>query len=439
MKKNKTSKPEEKPNTDSREKDYLEKCRALLFSNNQMLDEINQAAISEINALHKEAFKTWAKDLERALKIKDETKFLEKMKKADAKYYKVYDPVLECQLKYAKQAFELGLMYVSQTEYAAFENEFLSCREKNVNKKITRGISDNFVDAFVSSKLYSLYNSNQKDLFIGIRNEYINLYYNAASVCKVTYDSRRNKLNCITAKKYLGFNEKGYKTLSAEDLIKNYKEIKSTIEKKYSPDEKTAQQRLVYKNNSNKKSKWFCIDIEYVKQRYSKEENLYGRFDIIAISKDKPHRVALIELKYGTSAIGGKSGVVKHATDFISFIREDIYAKHLKKEAMDIVNCLNKLNICPIHIKDEKELEEKPEFYFITLNNEKDEARRKMRRYVLKDCPGASSHNVEKECKVNITKPNVLGCALTFLFSDNKVENIIIDDIIESKLYSRVL
>ena len=42
-------------------------------------------------------------------------------------------------------------------------------------------------------------------------------------------------------------------------------------------------------------------------------------FDIIALSKEKPHRVALIELKYGKKALGGKVVYTSMYQIFINF------------------------------------------------------------------------------------------------------------------------
>ena len=71
-------------------------------------------------------------------------------------------------------------------------------------RKITRGISNAFAKAFVTSELFTLYKAtlqgNRKDLFLGIRNDYISIYYNGASVCKVEYDEKRRIFSCETAK-----------------------------------------------------------------------------------------------------------------------------------------------------------------------------------------------------------------------------------------------
>lgn len=52
-----------------------------------------------------------------------------------------------------------------------------------------------------------------------------------------------------------------------------------------------------------------------------------GQFDILAISKEKPHKVALIELKYGSGALGGKSGIHKHIEDFKKYQDKNYFDK----------------------------------------------------------------------------------------------------------------
>ena len=302
-----------------------------------------------------------------------------------------------------------------------------------MSNKITRGISEKFAKAFVDSKLYSLYDANREDLFLGVRNEYINLYYKAASVCKL-----KSGLNCEVAKKYIFGEGKKYTTVSIETILEKYECIKNAIDGIASTraDEKKAQQQLIYLNNSNGDSKWFCIDIEYVKERNHKGETTYGRFDIIAISKEKPHIVALIELKYGSKAIGGKSGILKHVKDYANFIRDQIFLTHMRKEIAAIVESLNWLNACNIKIDNENDIACVPEFYFITLNNEDNKALKTMRRYVLQNEYGASIHTVEKELGIDITKQNKMNFTPSFLFSDRTIKNNDIDDIIESNLYT---
>ena len=326
-------------------------------------------------------------------------------------------------------------------------------------KKITRGISEEFAKALAASKLHKLYDANNHELFWGIRNGYVNLYYNAASVCKVKYDGRRKKLNCSTHKKYIADTDDSkksdYRAIPIQKIVDDYQLIKKVINSKNTP-EKIMQQKLLYLNNSNEKSKWFCIDIEYVKQRNSsadEKDKKYGRFDIVAISKEKPRRVALIEFKYGIGAIGGSSGIVKHAEDYTRFNEDNILGTHMRKEIIDIVANLNTLEICSIKIEDEGEIVEAPEFYFITLDNNpktKTQTTPKMTmggyvfnrtnpKFMKIGSRKQASNTVESKCG-DITDPANQKLYARFLFSRETIDTINsnpITDIIDDPLYDR--
>ncbi len=196
-----------------------------------------------------------------------------------------------------------------------------------MTEKITRGISKDFADEFIKSDLYRFYTENKHELIIGVRNNYLNLYYNCDSIAKIKYT--KGSIVCEIDKYYLDgkhYDSKGkekHYVISQNKIIKQYNDIKINSNAK-ATQEKEAQAKLVILNNENSNSNWYCLDVEYVKafnNQYEKEKaNFNGRFDIIAISKNKPHRVALIELKYGNKAIGGTSGIYKHIDDFIKFI-----------------------------------------------------------------------------------------------------------------------
>ena len=323
-------------------------------------------------------------------------------------------------------------------------------------KKMTRGLSEPFTKAFATSGLFAFYEANSKDLLLGIRNEYVNIYYKGASVCKVEYDENSGGFSCETAKKYLygegDYGKKSYETVSPEEIEQKYHEIiKKNIENIHSPDERVAQQELIMRNNANAESKWFCVDLEYVKQRNNRGEKPYGRFDIIAISKKPPYQVALIELKYGADAIGGKSGIVKHANDFAEFNKSHIFTKHMKNEIVDIVRSLGTMNVCPITISDESEICDTPKFYFITLNNNPKTAgaatpKMKMGGYVfLKSNPKYSKAGSGKQSSVtvqlsdlkDITDPENDKLYAQFLFSTATIDNLSIKDIIDDPSYDR--
>jgi len=172
--------------------------------------------------------------------------------------------------------------------------------------KITRGISKDFAECFKQSILYKLYTKHPDELFIGVRNDYLNLYYNCDSFAKIEYNKKNNIICCKINNYYLnGVSNSKTNTVDPNRIYNEYDILKKNSNNKPKVNvEKKAQSKLVILNNSNESSNWYCLDIEYKKQFNNKKERdasgFKGRFDIIAISKKVPHRVAIIELKYGS-------------------------------------------------------------------------------------------------------------------------------------------
>ena len=323
-------------------------------------------------------------------------------------------------------------------------------------KKITRGITKNFAEAFKQSELYKLYGEHKDELFIGVRNNYLNLYYNCDSIAKIEYKKRVKKIVCVIDKYYLDgkhYNskqkEKRYR-IEQSEICKQYEIIKKHSNDKITP-EKKAQSKLVLLNNKNKNSNWFCVDIEYVKQfnnqKEKKEANFNGRFDIIALSKAKPHKVALIELKYGSGAIGGKSGIYKHVKDFTKFCDKKYFQSHLKNEIIEIIKSQIELGVSvPIELPKEKDILS-PDFYFITLNNNaKDKnssiPKQTMAGYLFKDyrwnCKRLTKGKCVEKDFGDITKRKNKFHA-TFLFSKATIDNLFISDIVDGDYDERIM
>jgi hypothetical protein len=313
--------------------------------------------------------------------------------------------------------------------------------------KITRGISKEFAEAFKKCELHKLCRENSEDMLIAVRNNYMNIYYNCDSIAKIKF--KNDAIFCTIDRYYL--DGKHYKGEDKEKLFKasaklicdNFEIIKKHSDKK-AINEKKAQSKLVLLNNNNNKSNWYCIDVEYVKQFKSKEDKdaskFNGRFDIIAVSKSAPHRVALIELKYGADSMGGKSGVLKHVEDFLKFKEKKYFESHLKLEIIEIIKSLKYLDPnAPINVPLQEGLLE-PEYFFITIdNNAKDinecTPKETMAGYLFSEkrwgCKRLSTKPAESQFG-DITNKNNKICA-TFLFSNATLETLDIKDIIDGK------
>lgn len=95
-----------------------------------------------------------------------------------------------------------------------------------------RGIhNENFINAL--NELYNDKSSfwhmmiNDKELFIAIRNKYLNVYYKGQSICRLYYKSI---IRGATHKKYLGIDEPGYFYAENGKFLNENSEIKSLAE-----------------------------------------------------------------------------------------------------------------------------------------------------------------------------------------------------------------
>ena len=346
-------------------------------------------------------------------------------------------------------------------ELAGEMKNFVKLKSKRgqSNMKIGRGLEEDLVKKFKNSEWLKFYKKHEKDgLFLGIRNNYFNIYYQCASLSKIDLRTEIGEI----AKRYLNpKDEKGYIKITPKFLEKNYTSIKDNIEKIQTKKiEKVAQQKLIINNNLNPESDWFCVDLEYVLQLDGKKSE-YGRFDIIAITKKEPYHLALIELKATSGAIGGiskkfreflerneseneigikllqhtgslrevgslGSGVLGHAYDYVNYLNSGFYEKYLKKEIINIIKNYQELDIINNNILvdiSEDKISERPEIYFLTINNEKDSLRKTMYNYLCDKNKNASKYNLEKIFGINLTEDNSYFNPV-FLFSEDNGDNI---------------
>ena len=303
-------------------------------------------------------------------------------------------------------------------------------------------IDENFAKSFKKTRFYTdIYKKNKDDIIIGVRDGFINLYYNCDNIALISTD---NPQQCKIDSYY---TNKEKSNLNDEQLVQFFDIIKQNSDKR-NKHEKQAQQRLYIDNNNNPSSDWFCIDVEYTKSLKGKETPESWRFDIIAISKLPPFRVALIELKYGSGALKEPSGIRTHVKDFYSFYKNNKF-DILKPEIESIIKALSALGVdVPESLKDisEKQIAPEPEFYFITLNDnptsKSDNTPKKtMGGYLFserdKDKWGTKrvSSLIEKEGDYFDLIEHCKTFKPVFLFSKATLPNLQIHDILDKRYY----
>lgn len=305
-------------------------------------------------------------------------------------------------------------------------------------------IDKTFADLFKESCFYKdIYNKHKNEIIIGVRDSYINLYYNCDSIAKIDV---LNPNECEINKYYInGKKNQPNIKLSGEELVKNYEIIK-TYSYNQKKNEKQAQQRLFIDNNNNPFSDWYCIDVEYTKSLKGKKNPEDWRIDIIAISKIQPFRVALIELKYGSGAFHEPSGIRTHVKDFYSFYKNKKFDM-LKPEIISIIDKLSLLGIdVPESFKSIscENINPEPEFYFITLNNNSESPsgntpKQTMGGYLFADKTiwgtNRLSSWIKKEGDYFELIEHCKSFKPVFLFSKATLSNLNICDILDRKYY----
>lgn len=232
------------------------------------------------------------------------------------------------------------------------------------------GITTEFANKFKSSKFYTdIYLMHKDEIIVGVRDGYICLYYNCDCIAKIESSST------LLAKIDPYYTDGRFSYLTDKEMVELYPIIKKRSDER-KKNEKQAQQRLFIQNNKSISSEWYCVDVEYTKSLCGKSTAEDWRFDLIAISKSKPYKIALIELKYGAGAMGEPSGIRTHIKDFYAFHtlkpNSGFDFSELKRE---IVSIINKLRLLGVSVPEELEdvhvrnVADNPEYYFITLNN----------------------------------------------------------------------
>ena len=333
-----------------------------------------------------------------------------------------------------------------------------------MSKTIYRGVSAMLIDAFKHSPVYALYLQHPDELLIGVRNNYLNIYYRLNNIAEVRLAG--DSISCGIHPYFLRREGKTYEVLTGSEIelyiTDRYEAIKYLVEnKKNATMEKVAQQMLVMQNNASPLSKWFCVDVEWARSFNNQEEKdscMASRMDIIAISKEAPHRVAVIELKYGSKSVSGSAGVLKHIEDFKTLKdgsthngRRIDYYDGMCTDICNILKAYDALGIAlPETLRNlsREEFASTPEFYVLTLDNNTispgaTTPKQTMAAYLFSpyshhyltwECRRPARDNVQDKLGINVLDASS-ELPVTFIFSNQTVSNLLVNDILEDYNY----
>jgi hypothetical protein len=254
--------------------------------------------------------------------------------------------------------------------------------------KKPRELSINFLNDLKNTNglLYPLLERVKLDhtLMLAIRKNYTNIYYRGGSLLRIKEQGKDSYLSSFDDQ----YNKFG-KTIPVlptaikcqddartwVDEFSHLKEIMDIYFAKYGKSEREFQQLVARENNNSTisgESEYFVSDIEFA--------DTNGRFDMLAIrwlASQKKNgskcRAALIEMKYGDGALGGKAGLLKHLKDIDALISDNDKYKSLLGTMEKQFSQLDELGLLKFnHGKNGtnvKLTDNKPEVIFILANH----------------------------------------------------------------------
>jgi len=252
-----------------------------------------------------------------------------------------------------------------------------------------RKLSAKFMGDLVDSDgvLHPILTRVKKDhtLMLAIRENFINIYYRGGNILKImehnkgsyqaSFDDRYNKSGLLIPDSPSEINNQN-DSRSWIDSFPSRKNIMDEYFSTYGKAEREFQQLIARENNNStisNESEYFVSDIEVTEP--------YARFDIMAIrwlaaqrKNGSNCKAALIEMKYGDSALTGNAGLLKHLKDMEKLIsNKDRYSKLLETmesqfNQLDELGLL-KFNKGTSNAKVKLNPDETPEVIFVLANH----------------------------------------------------------------------
>jgi hypothetical protein len=232
-----------------------------------------------------------------------------------------------------------------------------------VTMNYRRVVSTAFADDLNNGKLSPLLSRIKEDdtLMLALRDGYINIYYRGGNLLKIEQKSSGGKYIASFDTKY---NKKNVQPLpvnfpcpinneaDSRTLVDAIPALKYSMDRYFSQHRKAERefQQLVARENNcapiSNETEYFIVDIE-VAGALPK-----ARFDMLAVRWLRDERKkqgtlvpVLIEMKYGSKALEGDSGLNEHMEDAVSLRADNTSWNSLRKGLEDQINQLDELGL----------------------------------------------------------------------------------------------
>jgi hypothetical protein len=137
-----------------------------------------------------------------------------------------------------------------------------------------------------------------EDLFIAIRNEYINVYYYGQSICKIDFIKRKNLLKWTTHKKYLGIEESGYSATG--DYLNRIDELKHNAKKHKGKEKEQVKKHIL----DDKELCILDVEVTFSREQINGKDYAKRSIDYVTIEKTEDGKDILVfyEAKHITNS-----------------------------------------------------------------------------------------------------------------------------------------
>ena len=233
---------------------------------------------------------------------------------------------------------------------------------RNLNTQLLKELTDGKYKKLLAAV------KQDPELTLEIRNNKAEIYHHRGLILTLLANKKNSykELNegylkkCIS-KPQLDLQKPNSYLKAAKELVRSYKK---SVE--------FAIQQNIATNNQNPECDYFIIDMEYAfpqNHLIPEQRKSMTKIDLVAIEKGT-NDIVLFELKYGSTALSGKSGIDDHYEKTMVFIQDEEFCNILKNDIQTIIE--SKIALGLIKYQLPKMFGKIKMMYIYAYNNDRD-------------------------------------------------------------------